>query len=152
MGGKFLYFQKRWTHFCLCQIVATKKLQLMKDCQKPLLGRPSPIQGHLLSFGNDNVQCLYVLVNNVENSKLKKQNKTKRCDNWWLEDFSFLQVENFLIEIQTIKSNRDEIRACRIMHGPLDYKMAIPKYFWISQFGSQTSKPSLTKCYNWTLN
>ena len=40
-----------------------------------------------LSFGNDSVQCLYALANNVENSKLKKQNKTKRCDNGWFEDF-----------------------------------------------------------------
>ena len=61
---------------------------------------------------------------------------------------SFLQVDNIFIEIQTITSKRDEIRACRIMHGPLDYKMAIPKYFWISQFGSQISKPSLAKSHN----
>ena len=44
-----------------------------------------------LSFGDDDVRCLNILANNAENSKLEE-----RFDNWWFEDVSFLQIDQFI--------------------------------------------------------
>ena len=57
----------------------------MKRCSKGI-AQKACTNPETLNFGDDDVQCLNVLANNVKNSKLEN-----KLDNWWFEDVSFLR-------------------------------------------------------------
>ena len=57
----------------------------MKRCSKGI-AQKACTNPKTLNCGDDDVQCLNVLANNVKNSKLED-----KLDNWWFEDASFLR-------------------------------------------------------------
>ena len=63
----------------------------MKRCSKVIAWKACTNPKALSSFGDDDAQCLNVLANSVKNSKLED-----RLDNWWFDDVSFFQIDQFI--------------------------------------------------------
>ena len=69
----------------------------MKRCSKGI-AQKACTNPKTLNFGDDDVQCLNVLANNIQNSKLEDQ-----LDNWCFEDVSLSRRDDIRLDNWTEK-------------------------------------------------
>ncbi|KAF5453999.1 hypothetical protein F2P56_023700 [Juglans regia] len=86
--------------FKSCESISAwaKELEIVKRCSEAIAWKACS-NSKAFSFGEDDAECLNILANADQNSKLDD-----RLDNWWFEDVSCLRIDHFIEVIHAIKS------------------------------------------------